>query len=100
MAKMNKKTREDLRSLAAASVDLKAFELRAHVYFAASRHGDVGTPEAHRLMREAVSLFVAVKAPVGLMRPANVFEHPNARTVEANRITTHYLPASNIESFG
>jgi hypothetical protein len=37
MTKMSKKVRDDLRFLADASVDRKAFELRARIYFAAIR---------------------------------------------------------------
>jgi hypothetical protein len=72
MAKMNKRIRDDLRSLAAASIDRKAFELRARIYFAAVRR----TPDAHELMREAISLFAAVKTPVEFVRPTNVVDHP------------------------
>ncbi len=100
MTKMTKKTRDDLRSLAHASVDRKAFELRAHIYFAASRHAGVGAPDAHELMREAVSLFVAVKTPVELVRPTNVIEHPNAGTTKANRVKTRSLPMSKSNHSG
>jgi hypothetical protein len=73
MTKMSKKVRDALRSLAAASVEQKAFELRARIYFAASRR----TPDAHELMHEAISLFAAVKTSAEFVRPTNIVEHPN-----------------------
>jgi hypothetical protein len=75
MTKMTRKIREDLRFLAETYVDLKAFELRARVYFAASR-SNLGAADSRNLMREAVSVFVAVKTPVERERPTNVVAHP------------------------
>jgi hypothetical protein len=53
---MSKKVRDDLRSVALASVDQKAFELRARVYLAVSGLDD-------RLMHEALGVFARVKVP-------------------------------------
>ena len=58
--------------MAAASVDRKTFELRARIYFAASRR----TLATHDLMREAISLFAAVKTPVEFVRATNVIDFP------------------------
>jgi hypothetical protein len=77
MTKLNKKTRDDLRSLATVSIDRNAFELRARVYFAASRFATASDADAYSLMREAVMLFAAVKAPLEFTKPANVVEHPS-----------------------
>jgi hypothetical protein len=77
MACMSKKIRDDLRSLATASVDQAAFELRARFYFAARRDGTASAADTRGLMREAVSLFAVVKAPVEFTRPTNIVEHPN-----------------------
>jgi hypothetical protein len=66
MLKMNKKIRDDIRSLATASVDRKAFELRARFYFAASKLDD-------RLMHEALRVFVGVKTPLE-PKPTNIVE--------------------------
>jgi hypothetical protein len=79
MTKMTKRIREDLRFLAEASVDVKAFELRARIYFAASRSNS--GVDSRELMREAVSLFFAVKKPVEFAKPVNVVEYP--------RVTKH-----------
>jgi hypothetical protein len=77
MARMNKKTRDDLRSLAAVSTDRNGFELRARFYFAASRLAAVGDADTHGLMREAVMLFTAVKAPLEFTKRTNIVEHPS-----------------------
>jgi hypothetical protein len=77
MTKLNKKTRDDLRTLATVSIDRNAFELRARVYFAASRIAAASDADAYGLMREAVMLFAAVKAPLEFTKPTNIIEHPS-----------------------
>jgi hypothetical protein len=77
MTKLNKKTRDDLRSLATVSIDRNAFDLRARVYFAASRFAAASDVDANGLMREAVMLFAAVKAPLEFTKASNIVEHPS-----------------------